>query len=54
MGVAQGGHAIPEAVIRRRYAAGWRNYENLYRPLLDFWQVYDNSGDSPVLLEETP
>jgi predicted ABC-type ATPase len=52
--VAQGGHALPEALIRRRYAAGWRNYEALYRTLLDVWQVYDNSGENPILLEETP
>jgi predicted ABC-type ATPase len=28
--VAQGGHDIPEAVIRRRFATGRTNFENLY------------------------
>lgn len=52
--VSQGGHNIPENVIRRRYKAGWSNFVNLYRPLIDAWQVYDNAGDVPVLLEEGP
>ncbi|SMP76262.1 Predicted ABC-type ATPase [Desulfonatronum zhilinae] len=50
--VKQGGHDIPEAVIRRRYEAGWRNFRVLYRDRVDFWQVFDNSRDVPVLLEE--
>lgn len=52
--VAQGGHGIPEATIRRRFAAGWRNFGECYRPLLDAWQVFDYSGDEPMLLEENP
>jgi len=51
--VAQGGHNILESVIRRRFALGWENFVNVYRPLADDWQVYDNAGDAPVLLEET-
>ena len=50
--VAQGGHNIHESVIRRRFELGWGNFVNLYRPLADEWQVFDNSGESPVLLEE--
>ena len=50
--VRQGGHDIPEAVIRRRYEAGWRNFRELYRNRVDSWQVYGNSGVEPVLLEE--
>ncbi|WP_027390250.1 zeta toxin family protein [Chrysiogenes arsenatis] len=50
--VAQGGHVIPDPVIRRRFVAGWQYFDNLYRPLLDCWQVYDNSGEEPILLEE--
>jgi len=52
--VNQGGHAIPKDVIRRRYKTGWVNFINIYRPLLDAWQVYENAGDEPVLLEEGP
>ena len=50
--VAQGGHHVPEAVIRRRFASGWRNFEEKYRLLVDAWAHYDNSGDHPVLVEQ--
>ncbi|MDR1125349.1 MAG: zeta toxin family protein [Deltaproteobacteria bacterium] len=49
--VTQGGHSIPEAVIRRRFTAGWANFQNLYKNLVDNWAWYDNSGKSPVLIE---
>ena len=49
--VRQGGHDIPEAVIRRRFAAGLRNFENAYKPEVDTWAKYDNVGESPTLLE---
>lgn len=48
--VAQGGHDIPEPVIRRRFTAGRRNFLNLYKSLADAWRHYDNAGDSPLLL----
>ena len=50
--VTQGGHSIPEDVIRRRFDAGWRNFNDLYRARVDAWRVYDNAGAEPVLLEE--
>lgn len=50
--VRDGGHAVPEAVVRRRYVAGWRNFSTIYRYLVDEWALYDNSGSSPKLLEE--
>lgn len=50
--VTQGGHAIPEDVIRRRFDAGWRNYNDLYRTRVNAWRLYDNAGAEPVLLEE--
>ena len=49
--VRQGGHHIPEAVIRRRFAAGNKNFECLYAPLVDAWALYDNAGAQPVLLD---
>jgi len=48
--VAQGGHAIPEAVVRRRFDAGLRNFKHLYKPVVDAWVHYDNSGSVPVLI----
>ena len=50
--VAEGGHDVPEPVIRRRFHAGLRNFEHIYKGLVDEWAVYDNSGDQPVLVEE--
>jgi len=51
-GVRQGGHDVPEEVIRRRYETGWRNFNFVYRRLVDHWYLYDNSGRVPVLLEK--
>ena len=50
--VAEGGHDVPEPVIRRRFRAGLRNFEHIYKDLVDEWAVYDNSGNQPVLVEE--
>jgi predicted ABC-type ATPase len=47
--VRQGGHHIPEATVRRRFAAGLANFEHLYAPLVDAWALYDNAGVKPVL-----
>lgn len=54
--VRQGGHDIPEPVIRRRFAAGLDNFKRLYAPRVDAWALYDNSGTEPLLLDwsETP
>ena len=49
--VRQGGHNIPEAVIRRRFASGQANLPR-YCALVDVWDVYDNSGPLPVLIAE--
>jgi predicted ABC-type ATPase len=50
--VREGGHNIPEPVIRRRFASGLNNFETLYKPLVDEWALYDNSGGEPILIEE--
>lgn len=49
--VKQGGHHVPETAIRRRFAAGSRNFKNLYAPLVDAWALYDTAGAEPVLLD---
>jgi predicted ABC-type ATPase len=49
--VRQGGHDVPEAVIRRRFATGRTNFDNLYRGLVDSWALYDNAGDEPQLID---
>jgi predicted ABC-type ATPase len=48
--VAQGGHQVPEDVVRRRFDAGLRNFETIYRDLINSWVLYDHSGAAPRLL----
>ncbi len=48
--VSEGGHNVPEDIIRRRFQSGWRNFETIYRDLADEWAVYDNAGDQPILV----
>ena len=50
--VLEGGHDVPEVVIRRRFVAGWRNFEQVYQGLVDEWALYDNSCDEPKLLDQ--
>jgi predicted ABC-type ATPase len=41
--VRVGGHGVPEATIRRRYRRSLDNFRRVYRPLVNSWEVYDNS-----------
>ena len=41
--VSQGGHNIPEAIIRRRYQLGISNFAKLYSRLANRWLIYDGS-----------
>jgi predicted ABC-type ATPase len=50
--VAQGGHNIPEADIRRRFDRGLMNFRDLYQPIVNAWQVFDASQWPPILLDE--
>lgn len=49
--VRQGGHDVPEPVIRRRFAAGLKNFHQRYKMAVDDWALYDNAGSVPALLE---
>jgi predicted ABC-type ATPase len=49
--VRQGGHGVPDEVVRRRYPAGVENFEKVYKALVDDWVLFDNSGDEPLLLD---
>jgi predicted ABC-type ATPase len=50
--VRQGGHHIPTETIRRRFESGLIHFRDTYRHRVEFWQLFDNSGDSPLLIEE--
>ncbi len=53
--VAQGGHGVPEEVIRRRYNAGLRQLFATYMALADSWTLYDNStAGPPTILARGP
>jgi predicted ABC-type ATPase len=41
----EGGHNIPEDVIRRRYENGLKNFFTIFEPLDDEWMFIDNSGE---------
>ena len=51
--VQQGGHHIPEDVIRRRFDAGLENFRGLYAARVDEWILYDNQGLVPVVVERS-
>jgi predicted ABC-type ATPase len=50
--VVKGGHDIPDLVQQRRFHLGIRNLAVLYRPLVDWWRLYDNTSGSPYLVAE--
>ena len=52
--VQQGGHAVPREDVMRRFDRSWINFQRLYKPVADSWVVYDNSGESPRLIERGP
>ena len=50
--VAEGGHNIPEEVIRRRYKKGIYNLFNLFIPICNFWIIIDNSQKPYILIAD--
>ena len=50
--VAHGGHSIPSEAIYRRFRTGLSNMLNLYLPLADEAEIYDNSDMNRVLIAE--
>ena len=47
MRVKAGGHDVPTLDVKRRFYRGNYNFFHLYRTLLDFWMLFDNSGTVP-------
>lgn len=48
--VKQGGHDIPRHIVQRRFKQGIVNLFSLYKPLLDFWTIVDNSMFPPSVI----
>lgn len=50
--VKDGGHGIPEDVVRRRYKSGIKNLLQLYLPIVDNWMVINNSQNPFQIIAE--
>jgi predicted ABC-type ATPase len=50
--VKEGGHHIPEDVIRKRYKSGLENFFRLFLPKVDNWLFVNNSGDTYEIVAE--
>lgn len=48
--VARGGHNVADEDVRRRFDRSIQNFFILYKPLLDTWNLFDNSTTSPRLI----
>lgn len=48
--VKQGGHNVASAVVRRRFDSGLRNFEEIYKDLVNTWEWYDNSDSTPRVI----
>ena len=42
--VIEGGHNVPESIIRERYHKSVRYLASLYIPKVDYWKIVNNSG----------
>ncbi len=50
--VKEGGHDIPEEIIRRRYESGLKNFFRVFKFSVDHWMLVDNSGEPYRLIAE--
>ncbi len=48
--VKQGGHHVPDVDVQRRLDRSLKNFFDLYMPLADAWDIFDNSAMKPVLV----
>lgn len=51
--VKEGGHHIPENIIKRRYLSGLFNFFNLYKSVVNNWIMIDNSGGPSQVIAES-
>lgn len=48
--VLEGGHDVPENVVRRRFDRSIHNFLLRYVPLGNSWMLFDNSGAMPTVI----
>jgi predicted ABC-type ATPase len=46
--VKNGGHAVPEKEVIRRFLRSKENFWNFYRKIVDDWTVFYNGGKEPI------
>lgn len=51
--VSEGGHNIPEDVIRRRYVSGIQNFFGIYGHVVDRWILVDNNSSHSEIIAES-
>jgi hypothetical protein len=39
-------------LMLHRFDKGWKNLHDIYKKLVDTWFPYDNSGESPQLIDK--
>jgi predicted ABC-type ATPase len=49
---AQGGHYVPDEIVRRRFHKGLKMFQTVYKHEVDLWRLYNNSSDLPILIDE--
>jgi predicted ABC-type ATPase len=49
--VRQGGHQVPNAVVRRRFHSGLKNFHTVYKKLVDSWVLYDSAPAIPTRID---
>ena len=53
--VREGGHNIPDSIIKRRFEKTLKNLFHIYLPLTDYLTISDNSfAKSRVVFEKSP
>ena len=50
--ISEGGHNIPEDIIKRRYFRGIENLFKIYLPLCTSWIIFDNENESKLIAEK--
>ncbi len=50
--VSEGGHGVPEPDLRRRFGRSLANLE-VYKPLVDMWQVWESRDGTFILAERS-
>lgn len=48
--VKNGGHHVPDDVVKRRYYRGLKNLKEIFMPIVDHWEIYRYEDNAYILL----